>query len=102
VPTLTNLSPTSAFQNDVVGITITGTGFAPGATVQVSGSGISVASVTVVNTNTVTAVFTINGSASVGPRAVTVTNSAPGGGVSNDLVFTVMPVPNPIPVLTSI
>lgn len=89
VPTLTSVSPNTGQQGDAVSVTLTGTNFVPGATVQVSGSGISVSNVSVTNSTTMTALFTIMAGATPGARDVTVTNPAPGGGTSASRTFTV-------------
>ena len=102
VPTLTAINPTSGEQGSAVPVTLTGTGFATGATVQVSGTGVAASSVVVVNATTITATLSINGAATLGSRNVTVTNPAPGGGVSGTVSFTVLQLSNPVPTLTSI
>jgi hypothetical protein len=104
VPVLTSISPISGQQGQTVQVTLTGSNFVPGATLQVSGSGVIVPAprVTVVNSTTITAEFVIAGDASLGDRNVTVTNPAPGGGTSESQTFTVTEVQNPVPVLTSI
>jgi hypothetical protein len=102
VPTLSSITPNTGQQGQAVNVTLTGTNFVPGATVQVSGSGISVTNVSVTNSTTMSALFTIMGGAAVGSRNVTVTNPAPGGGTSGAQPFTVTMAPNPIPTLTQV
>jgi hypothetical protein len=94
VPTLTSMSPNSANQGAAPTVTLTGTGFVPGATVSLSGAGITVTNVTVVSSTQITATFTIDPTTAGGPQDVTLTSS---GIVSNTVPFTVL-----IPTLTSI
>lgn len=85
-PTLTSISPTSGNRATTVVVTLTGTNYSAGATVAISGSGVAVHSVTVVSGTSITASFSINGTATLGPRNVTVTTS---GGTSGAQTFTV-------------
>ncbi len=76
--TITAVSPASLAQGTTAqNVTITGTGFATGATTAFSGSGITVNSTTFVSATSVTANITIAATATVGARNVTVTD--PGG-----------------------
>jgi len=102
VPVLASVSPNTGTQISAVNVTLTGSNFVPGATVQVSGSGITVTNVSVTNATTMSALFTIMGGATLGTRDVTVTNPAPGGGISGPQVFTVTMAPNPVPTLTQV
>ncbi len=102
VPVLSSITPNTGTQSSAVNVTLTGSNFAPGATVQVSGSGITVTNVSVTNSTTMSALFTIMGGADLGARNVTVTNPAPGGGVSGAQTFTVTMAPNPVPTLTQV
>ena len=61
-------------------MTITGTGFASGATVAFSGTFVQINSTTFVNSTTLTLNVTVHSVAALGARNVTVTN--PGGGGS--------------------
>jgi hypothetical protein len=71
-----------------VGVTLTGTNFATGATVNVSGTLVTVSNTTVVSTTQITATFTIDKTAAVGDRAVSVTTS---GLTTSAVTFTVAP-----------
>ncbi|HMD69819.1 MAG TPA: IPT/TIG domain-containing protein [Bryobacteraceae bacterium] len=90
-PVLTSVSPASAGQGAKPWLTLTGTNFAAGAIVAVSGTGTSVSAVIVTSATQITALFTIDPSAVPGARNVTVTTSA---GTSNALPFTVIAVPS--------
>src|SRR6202045_256463 len=95
-PTLTSISPNSGVQGQGVAITLTGTNFVAGATVGVSGAGITVSNTTVASATQITATFTIAGNAATGAQNITVTTS---GGTSGAQPFTVNLAP---PTLTSI
>jgi hypothetical protein len=85
-PVLNSISPNSATQGTSVAVTLTGSNFVSGATVAVSGGGISVSKVTVVSPTQITATFTIAQSASTGNRNVTVKTA---NGTSGAVAFTV-------------
>jgi hypothetical protein len=97
--TLTSISPTSGAQGIAFPqtVTITGTGLIAATAVNITGGGVTVSNIVVVDPNTVTATFTISPTATLGARNVTVTGP---GGTSNAVTFTV--VPPPPPTLTSI
>jgi hypothetical protein len=103
VPTLTSVAPNTGAQGTAVPVTLTGTNFVAGSTVQLSGTGVTVSNVSVTNTTTITALLTIAGGATIGARDVTVTNPAPGGGISAAQTFTVTePFINKQPTLNAI
>jgi subtilisin family serine protease len=77
---VSSIAPNQGTQGATVPVTITGTGFAAGATVSVSGTGITVSNVTVGSAIQITATLTIASGATLGARDVTVTNSGGGGG----------------------
>jgi hypothetical protein len=87
VPTLSSIAPSSGAQGTSVAVTLTGSNFASGATVAVSGGGVSVSKVTVVSATQITATFTISNNAATGNRNVTVTIQ---GGTSSAMTFTVV------------
>jgi hypothetical protein len=91
-PTLTSISPASLALGGVIPITLTGTNFASGATVAVSGAGVTAGSVTVVSATQITAVFTVASNAATGSRSVSVTSN---GLTSNAVAFTVIRPPAP-------
>ena len=93
-PTLSSVSPSSGTQGQTVGVTLTGTLFASGATVQ-AGVGITVSNTTVVNSTSITATFSIAQNAATGAQNVTVTTSI---GTSGPQSFTVNLLP---PTVTS-
>src|ERR1700682_5005414 len=85
-PTLSSVSPSSGTQGQTVGVTLTGTLFASGATIGLSGTGITVSNTTVVSGTTITATLTIASNAPTGAQNVTVTSS---GKTSGSQTFTV-------------
>ncbi|HEY1977361.1 MAG TPA: hypothetical protein VGG89_12480 [Candidatus Baltobacteraceae bacterium] len=77
-PTLTSVSTAYGQTGTTVSQTLTGTNFTPlGTTINVSGTGITLQSVQVVNATTITASFVIGDAASTSLRSVSVTT--PGG-----------------------
>jgi hypothetical protein len=87
--TVDAVSPSSGRRGTTVNIVVTGSGFAPGATVAISGGGVST-SVTYVNGNRLNVRVTIPGSAFTTVRNLTVIN--PGGAsVTKTNGFTVNP-----------
>src|SRR4029077_15915864 len=97
-PTLTSISPNNGVQGQSVPVTLTGTNFVAGATIALSGAGITVNNTTVVSTTQITATFTIAANAATGAQNVTVTTS---GGTSGAQPFMVNSV-GALPTLTSI
>jgi hypothetical protein len=98
-PTLSSLSPDSiAVGSAAFTMTVTGTNFVPGATVQWNGSA---RATTFVSTTQLSAQIPETDVSSVGTASVTVVNPTPGGGASNALSFTITP-PNPLPTLVSL
>ena len=99
-PTLSSIAPNDGDQGDSVAVTLTGTNFVPGGTtVDVSGTGVAVSSVSVSGTTSLTATLTIDIGAATGARDVTVTTLA---GTSGSVTFTVNDAPGPAPVLSSV
>jgi len=94
-PTFTGISPAVGVLDSTVSVTLIGTNFISGLSVDAV-DGITVSSVNVVNSTTATAIFTIAADASLGPRRVTVTTA---GGTSGATEFDVVMVP---PALTGI
>jgi hypothetical protein len=95
-PSLTSINPSSRFQGEAGMETLTGTNFAPGSTISVSGAAdITVSNTTVVSSTQITATFAISAAAAPGARNVTVTSQ---GLTSNAVTFTVNLVP---PTVTS-
>jgi hypothetical protein len=85
-PTLTSISPASGARGNAVGVTLTGTGLTGTQNITVSGSGVTASAITVVNDTTVTATFTITGTAALTARNVVLGTA---GGTSNTVTFTV-------------
>ncbi len=99
IPVLSNLSPATGNRLQTLDVVFTGANFINGVTTVNAGAGITVNSITVTNATSLTASLTIDASAATGPRNFSVTNSAPGGGASGNVTFTVN---NPGPTLSSI
>ncbi len=92
-PTLTSISPNLGARGSTVAVTLTGTNFVVGGgatTVNVSGSGVTVANVVVGSATSLTASFVID-VVPIGPRDVTVTTA---GGTSGAQTFTITLPPN--------
>jgi hypothetical protein len=97
VPTITTLSPAGATVGGAAfALTVNGTGFVNGATVNFNGAA---RTTTFVSATQVTAAITAGDIASVGSVPVTVTNPAPGGGTSSAVNFSVT---NPAPAITTL
>ena len=97
-PTVTGITPASGERGHAVAVTITGTNLNPATSLTVSGSGVAVSGVTpAANGNSITATFTISGTASSQPPARSITVTTPGGTVTLNAAFTII-----APSLTSI
>ena len=96
-PTLTSVAPNQGTQGAAVPVTLTGTNFIAGATVAVSGAGVTATVIAVGSSTSLTAAFVIEAAAATGPRTVTVTTA---GGTSGGQTFTIT-LP-PAPTLTSV
>jgi hypothetical protein len=90
-PTFTGITPASGMIGANVNVTLTGTNFVPGLTLN-PGSDITVHNLSVVSATSATATLTIASTAALGAREITVTNS---GGTSGALTFTVLAAPAP-------
>jgi uncharacterized protein (TIGR03437 family) len=99
-PTLTNISPNSATAGGAAFIlTVNGSGFVNGSTVQWNGSS---RTTTFVSATQLTAAIPATDIASAGTANVTVNNPTPGGGISNAVTFTINQQQNPVPAITTI
>jgi len=93
VPSLISFSPFNATAGGAAfSLTLTGSGFAPNATVTWDGNALAT---TFVNGNQLTAQVTASDIAAAGIAQITVSNPAPGGGVSNVFRFGVNPASPP-------
>jgi hypothetical protein len=92
VPVLNSIAPASGNLGTSVAVTLAGSNFTTGATLAVSGTGVSAANVTVVNDTQITATLVIAATAATGAHNVTVTTSA---GTSAARTFTVLAPPKP-------
>jgi hypothetical protein len=95
-PTLSAIAPSSGIQGAVVAVTLTGTNFATGSTISLSGTGVTVSNVTVASSTSITATFTITATAPTGAQNVTVTSRSK---ISGSQAFTVN---SGAPTLTSV
>jgi Bacterial Ig domain/IPT/TIG domain len=96
-PVVTSISPGSGRLAFSEFVTISGTGFAAGATVAVSDPEVTVRNVTIVDSTQITATFDVGFGASLGAANVTVTTS---GGTSNAAPFTISSQPPGITALS--
>jgi hypothetical protein len=98
VPAITKLSPSSAVAGSAsLEVVVTGTGFLPGSVAAFSGA----PRVTTVESATqLTVTLTAADLTTAKQAIVTVTNSAPGGGVSSAVAFSVTPGPPTITAIT--
>lgn len=83
-------NPATGAQKNTVAVTLSGNWLTGATQVNVSGAGVTVSNVSVVDDHTITATFTIAVNAATGARNVTVTTP---GGPSNAATFTVTPLP---------
>jgi hypothetical protein len=101
-PTLTAITPNSGVQGANVTVTLTGTNFTAGSNVVISVPGGGQVGITQSNATfsatSITTTFNISGTATVGPRNVTVSTA---GGTTAAVTFTVTVKP-PAPTLTSV
>jgi hypothetical protein len=86
LPSLTSITPSSGARGSNVNVTLTGTNFRFPQDCSVSGTGITVTNIVVVNSTTLTATFQITAGAAIGTRTVSTVNA---GGKSNTVTFTV-------------
>ncbi|MBF8294942.1 MAG: hypothetical protein HW389_1487 [Bacteroidetes bacterium] len=98
-PVLARFSPTTGGRGRSLSVFLNGTGFVNGVTTATLGNGITVASVDG-SSRSLTAQIVISQSAALGPRDLTVSTPAPGGGEST--LTGAFSVVNPVPTITSI
>jgi hypothetical protein len=99
-PTTTSLSPTSAPAGGAAfTLTVNGSSFVSGATVRWNGAS---RPTTFSSPTRLTAAIAMSDIATAGTATVTVSNPAPGGGVSNAQTFTISAAANPVPTTTSL
>jgi hypothetical protein len=73
-PQAVEITPSEGYQGESVEVMITGSNFLAGAMVEVSGFGVAVSNVTVEDSNTIKALFTVDISAPVTARDVSIIN----------------------------
>lgn len=97
LPAISSLSPAQVLVGaGVTTVTLTGTGFVSGSTVNLDGTAIAA---TYVSATELQVSLTASQLAQTGTHTFTVTNPAPGGGTSAGATFTVV---NPAPVISSL
>jgi uncharacterized protein (TIGR03437 family) len=103
VPALSSLNPATALAGGAsFTLTVNGSGFVNGATVRWNGAN---RTTTFGSATQLTAAIPASDIASAGTASLTVfnpANASGGGGLSNELLFTINPLPNPVPALTSL
>lgn len=87
-PTLTSISPNRGTQGQTLAVTLTGTSFTTGATINLSGALITVTNTTVVSSTQITATFAIATNAVLGAVNISVTSS---GMTTNAVTYTIGP-----------
>jgi len=85
-PVLTSSTPNSGAQGSTVNVTLAGSNFIAGATVGVSGTGVTASSVTVVSSTQITATLTLAAAAATGAHNLSVTTA---NGTSGLVAFNV-------------
>jgi parallel beta-helix repeat protein len=103
-PTVTSVTPNSGTQGQTLTVSLGGSGFFAGVTTVGFGAGVTVNSVVMISSSLLQASITIGPTATTGPRSVSVTNAAPGGGtVSLANAFTVNPgVPSSVELISGL
>jgi len=100
VPGLASMTPTAGGRLQTLDVVLTGSNYISGATAVSFGPDITVNNISVTSPTSLTANITILATAATGPRDVTVTNPAPGGGTAT--LAGAFTVNNPPPGLASI
>jgi hypothetical protein len=101
-PTVSGADPSAGQRRDRLDVTLTGTGFVEGLTTPGFGPDITIHEVRVDDDTSLTANISIGSAATLGARAVTVINPAPGGGTGTlPDGFTVLEE-NPAPTATAV
>ena len=99
-PTITTISPSTAVAGTTAfTLTINGTNFIAASMVNFGGAALPT---TFVDSTQLTAAIPASSVASTGMLPVTVTNSAPGGGTSNAINFSVTSGSNPVPTISTL
>jgi len=99
LPTLASILPAAGNRLQTLDVVLTGTNYIAGATSVSFGPDITVNSANVTSPASLTANISIAATAATGPRDVTVTNPAPGGGTAT--LAAAFTVNNPAPTLAS-
>jgi hypothetical protein len=100
LPTVTTILPaTGLVGGPAFTLTVNGTGFLNTSVVNFAGAA---RITTFVSSTQITAAILAADIATVGAKAVTVTNAAPGGGTSTQMVNFTVTTPNPVPTVTTL
>ncbi|MFM8311787.1 MAG: beta strand repeat-containing protein, partial [Ilumatobacteraceae bacterium] len=87
---ITSVTPSSLAQGTTVPVSLAGTGFKPGATVSVSGTGVTLSGTPVIASETlITLSLAVAVDAQIGPRSITVTNADTGTATAVDAITVV-------------
>ena len=98
VPAVSALTPATVPTGPALTLIVTGSGFSQGSVVRWNGSD---RPTTFVSTTQLTAAIPASDLPAAGTAQITVFSPAPGGGLSNAMVLTIV-TPNPLPVITSL
>ena len=90
LPQLKTVSPLAAFRGQTLDLVLTGLNFVNGVSTLNGGAGITVNSFTVHTSDTILANVSVGAGSALGSTSFSVTNSAPGGGTSGPVGFTVL------------
>jgi len=101
-PVVTSVTPSFGRQGETLDLTIDGSYFQNGATVTVSGTGVTVNTVTFNSASQLVANVTIGGAAPTGLRNVTVDNPDASSGTGLNKFEVVTPTGNPAPIISQV
>lgn len=90
VPTLTAIIPSFGYRGETISMLLVGSDFIPNQTTVNVGVGINTDSLKYNGTDTIVAYVSIEPNTVLGDRNISVTNPAPGGGTSTDLIFSII------------
>lgn len=100
IPVVMAITPPSAFVNSLpFSLTVNGNGFVPSSVVRWNGAP---RPTTFLSATQLTAAISAADLQAVGTASITVVNSAPGGGTSTAITFSILPQPIPPPTLLSV
>ncbi|MBU1767807.1 MAG: hypothetical protein KJ648_06885 [Candidatus Omnitrophica bacterium] len=98
-PNVISVTPASVEQDSILDITINGTGFQAGSTVEISGTGVIITSlITFINSTQLSLSISVSAIATLGLRSITVTNP----NTTQDTGIDILTVTSPLPRITSV